>query len=214
MMSGIKNLAVYILVVTIIVGLHRTDAGTSFVRWGRTECPKGSTPLYKGYIVGPHFNAGGGGSNYMCAHEKPQFVRPQAGDQPYRAYIWGVELEYGIGTSNQLLGDNVNGDLHNQDMVCVRCYVENSYDSMMIPGRQDCGGSGYDLQYKGFLVAQANVPRYRGEYICLDEAPEGALGGSGNNDQSVFYLTQFACGSLPCNPFVSDYEVTCAVCTY
>lgn len=210
-MTGLKALCALALLLT----LQSADAGVSFVRWGRTECPTGTHVLYKGYITGPHYNSGGNGMNFLCTHEQPQFVRSQAGNQPYRSYLWGVELEYDTASSTQLLTDNVNGgQLLNQDMVCVRCYVEGSYDVMMIPGRHDCGGSGYDLQYKGFLVAEANLQRARSEYICLDEAPEGAPGGSGNMDQSVFYVAQFRCGSLPCNPFVNDLEVTCAVCTY
>jgi len=85
----------------------------------------------------------------------------------------------------------------------------------MMPGRQDCSNSGYDLMYKGFMVSDySGAGRLRAEYVCLDEAPEGIVGGQGKNDQAIIYPVEINCGSLPCNPYVDGYEATCAVCTY
>jgi len=86
-----------------------------------------------------------------------------------------------------------------------------------VPGKHDCGGSGYDLMYKGFLVSEYHVgvgSRGRSEFVCLDEAPEGIVGGQGNNDNAMIYPAEIGCGSLPCNPYVEGMEAPCAICSY
>lgn len=198
-----------------------TEAGVSYIRWGRTQCPEGNYKLYQGFMAGGHYNGGGAGSNHLCMPQQPQFVRGVAGIQgtatvPEGA-IWGVEMQVHTGLTNLFLTDNIPSgqQLLNQDLPCVVCYVEGSTNMLMIPARHDCYGTGYDLQYKGFLVSEGNLQgRKRGEYICLDEAPEGIPGGTATNDQSVVYPVEIACGSLPCNPYVHGMEATCAVCTY
>lgn len=198
----------------IILSFNFSDAGVSFTRWGRTVCPTGSQVLYKGYMAGPYTNAGGGGGNFLCVHETPKFLRPIPGDQ-LGSRIFGTEFDIGDAVNGLFKTDNASGGkLGNQDMVCVLCYVSDSFDKMMIPGRTDCGDTGYDLMYFGFLVAELNVDRKRSEYICLDEAPEGRPGGEGNNDHSIIYPVDVVCGSLPCDKYINNYEMTCALCTY
>lgn len=206
---------VSVIALAVILTQHKTDAGTAFTRWGRSVCPTGTVTLYKGYMAGPHFNAGGSGSNFLCITQNPKFVRPKAGHQNNGGYIAGVEFDITPQFDGLFSAENIpDGKIVENDMVCVVCYVEGSYSTMVLPGRQDCENSGYDLMYKGFMVSQWNVARGRGEYVCLDEAPEGRVGGTANNDQSMIYPVQVGCGSLPCNPFVEGYELPCAVCTY
>jgi len=202
------------VLLSILLAVSVTDAGVSYIRWGRTVCPTGSMVLYKGVMSGPLFNVGGSGANYMCLHEKPQFPKSVAGRQGV-GMIFGVEFEMFDSLKSIFSTENIPGGvLHNQDIPCVRCYVEGSSDLMVVPARHDCGGSGYDLMYKGFLVSEAQTTRNRMEYVCLDEAPEGVAGGQGNIDQSLIYPVEIGCGSLPCNPFVDGLEAACAVCTY
>jgi len=191
-----------------------SDASVSYVRWGRSVCPTGVHKLYSGYMVGDHVLGRGNGANFLCAPEQPQFVRPVAGSQSV-GYLWGAEFEV-PGMETLFLHDNVGGaPLQDQDALCVRCYVPDATDVMMIPGRVDCYNTGYDLQYKGFLVAEANWPdRQPHEYVCMDEAPEGRVGGNGSSQQGLLYTVQWSCGSLPCSPYIEGNEATCAVCTY
>jgi len=205
------------LAVILIVG--SADAGVSYIRWGRTVCPAGATRLYKGYMAGPHAGVGGNGGNNLCVHDEPKFVRPIPGNQAWTARIYGVEMEYvyaaNLQANGPLLNENLNGGkIHDQDMVCVACHVAGSSDKIMVPGRQDCGDFGYDVQYKGFLVAQAHVGRQRGEYLCMDESPEGRSGGSKSDEQSLVYVVEASCGSLPCAPYVEGFEMPCSMCTY
>jgi len=204
------------LILSLLFAASVTDAGVSFVRWGRYVCPTGSQVLYKGFMAQSYYSAGGSGAEYLCMHNTPAFVRGTAGNQGYSGMVFGVELEIvPEAYKSMFLSTNVpSGVLHNQDMPCVRCYVAGSSDVMMVPGRQDCGGSGYDLMYKGFLVSELNTPRGRSQFVCLDEAPEGIVGGERDNNEAVVYPVEIGCGSLPCNPYVAGMEAPCAVCTY
>jgi len=205
-----------VIVLSLLIATSVTDAGVSYVRWGRTVCPAGSFALHKGYMSGGSYLSTGGGSNYLCMYDKPKFVRPVAGRQAYAGLILGVEFENVNNQYTSLFNlDNLNGGaLNNQDMPCVRCYVQGSTDQIMLAGIPDCGSTAYDLQYSGFLVSGAPVHVGRSSFVCLDEAPEGTTGGQGNNNNEVIYPVEIGCGSLPCNPFVDGYEATCAVCTY
>lgn len=44
-----------------------------YVRWGRSVCPTGATPLNVGWMAGSKYNDAGGGSDYLCmaAEENP-----------------------------------------------------------------------------------------------------------------------------------------------
>jgi len=193
-----------------------SDAGTTFTRWGRKVCPTGASVLYKGYMTGPNWGAGGSGSNTLCAHEEPKFPRGTAGRQGSAGLLQGIELDLNIPAMKALfLTDNMNGgEVTNQDMPCVVCYVADSYDKIMIPGRPDCGSTGFDLQYHGYLVSQMSDERKRGEFVCMDESPEGTTGGTADNNNAVVYPVEVGCGSLPCNPYIDGMEMACAVCTY
>jgi len=205
-----------VVVLSLLLAASVTDAGVSFIRWGRTVCPSGSTSLYKGYMAGSHHLEGGSGANYLCMNEKPQFPNAIPGRQGASATITGVEFEINNPAYNGLFSmENIPGGvLTYQDVPCVRCYVEGSYDLMMMPGRQDCASSGYDLMYKGYLMAEAATTRGRAEFVCMDGAPEGIVGGQGRNSQSLIYPVEVGCGSLPCNPYVDGLEASCAICTY
>jgi hypothetical protein len=205
---------------TLWLIIESSDAGTSFIRWGRTVCPVGSQKLYKGYMAGKNYNKAGSGGNYLCAHENPKFLGGAPGfiGNGVAGILTGVEFQLHGEYGNTLFkNDNIpgGGALYNQDLPCVRCYVADATDQMMIPGRPDCGSSGYDLMYYGYLASMDEwSDRQPSDYICLDEKPEGRAGGSGDENNAFIYPVEVQCGSLPCNPYVDGMEVTCAVCTY
>jgi len=69
------------------------------------------------------------------------------------------------------------------------------------------------MEYGGYLVSEVqNNARKRSSYICLDEAPEVAIGPK-SQDQSLFYPTEVDCGTLPCSVYHDGRELTCVVCS-
>ena len=52
------------------VGPSGAGLGT-YVRWGRTECPAGSTEIYQGHAGGKHYSHSGSGVDPQCFTESP-----------------------------------------------------------------------------------------------------------------------------------------------
>jgi hypothetical protein len=208
-------LKLILLALSLII--EPSDAGTSFIRWGRTVCPTGSRLLFKGYMAGKDINKTGSGGNILCAHEDPRFVRGVPGRAlGYSGALRGFELHLEAAHANLFSNQNVpDGNLIGQDLPCVVCYVAEATDKLVITGRPDCGTTGYNLMYSGFLTSEAEWEgRQAGEYVCLDESPEGRVGGSAADTNAVLYPVEVRCGSLPCNPYIDGMEVTCAVCMH
>jgi len=81
----------------------------------------------------------------------------------------------------------------------------------MIPARSQCP-NGWTTEYAGYLVSELHSDRKRSSYVCLDEAPEVAVGGTAQN-HALFYPVEVQCGSLPCSLYASGRQLTCIVCS-
>lgn len=187
---------------------NHTNVGVTYPRWGKTTCPPSSQIVYEGVMAGGHFNYKGGGSNYLCLPLEPIFDRPQSGND-FGAYIYGAEYQF----SNFAAMPDIN----NHDIPCVVCLVLAKHHVLMLPGRNICPEQqGWILEYSGYLMAH-HVHHYRSEYICVDKSAEGIPRTSHNDDQVIPRPVEAQCssngGGLPCPPYVSGYELTCAVCT-
>jgi len=194
------------------------DAGSSYIRWGRQTCRDNAVVVYKGYVAGPYYQETGGSSKQLCISERPQYGNSLDGDQG-TGNLWGTQLRISsYDKANKLFSKVNNGgnSLYNIYPVCALCYVPNSSDNFMIPGRQDCGegNTQYNLEYKGYLMSGNNAYQ-RIEPICVDEAPESRGQAVGNDYSNLIYAIQYkdACKSLPCPEFTNDKEVTCSVCS-
>jgi len=215
-----KTLLVTLSCVLFALHVNQAEAGSTYVRWGRTTCPAGASVVHKGYITGAYYNQEGSGGNFLCAHEHPVWGKNNVpGMQSYTGLLYGTEYEiwsqYGYPNNNPFQSDNARGaDLNNRDVFCVLCYVPNSSTNFMLTGRPDCGEDNdqFKVEYKGYLMSERSDHK-RSEYICVDEAPEGRLGSEANLDGALLYPVQAACGSLPCPDYVDGNEVTCAVCS-
>jgi len=111
---------------------------------------------------------------------------------------------------------NGGGPLVKKPAPCSVCYVQGRSTVLVIPARTECP-DGWNTEYAGYLVSEYNMnsqgrPRYRNNYVCLDEAPEVAAGGI-NFDQSVIYPVEVQCGTLPCSVYDSGQELACIVCS-
>lgn len=203
----------------LMLHISLTDAGSSYVRWGRSTCPPGARVLYNGYIAGSKDDHPGTAFNVLCAHDTPQWGKNNVpGFQDYAGYLVGAEFEMwaagGFPDDKPFEKTNADGvPLGDREPVCVVCHVSRS-TNIMIPGRQDCGPGNEDmrLEYKGFLMSEY-YNRKRSEFLCIDEAPEAWIGSEGNKNGLLLYPVQSTCGSLPCPEYVDGSEVTCAVCS-
>ena len=55
--------------------------------------------------------------------------------------------------------------------------------------------------------------RHRTQYTCVDIAIKSVTESSANRNGLLFYFVEGRCGSLPCPPYDSSRELSCAVCT-
>ena len=84
---------------------------------------------------------------------------------------------------------------------------------LMMPARNDCP-SGWTEEYHGYLMTARDVHKHSTNFICVDGDPEYVPGTSANKDGALLYPVEGYCGtSLPCLPYVTHRELTCAVCT-
>jgi len=176
--------------------------------------------LLQGHAAGPHYNQSGGGSNFLCLHEEPQWANYIDGHRHYAGLIYGVEYElFNDGRPhrrNNVFSEINNGGrpLEQNPAPCAACYVQGRSTILMIPARTQCP-DGWTKEYGGYLVSQHSGPihdRKRSSHICLDEAPEVAAGGI-SQSQSVIYPVEVQCGSLQCSIYLSGRELTCVVCS-
>lgn len=155
-------------------------------------------------MAGSFYTQFGGGSNYLCMPLNPIYGKTIAGNQGY-AYLYGVEYEMNQHAS--LFPQN----LHDHDAVCALCFAESRGSQLMIPGRNVCP-SGWNLEYKGYLMSE-NLGHKRTQFICVDSEPEAVTGSQANRNGALLYVVESNCGSLPCPPYKTGAELTCAVCT-
>ena len=168
--------------------------------------------MYSGYAGGTHWSDNGGGSNYLCLHETPEYDRPVSGLDNARAYVDSVEYE--ISNFPPLSSQNYH------DAPCAVCRVALRGTMIMIPARMTCP-SGWTREYSGYLMS--NKWDYkRTEFICADRNAE-VIGETDEKESgSILQLVEFRChnpdpdfytGGLPCDKYPSGHEVSCVVCT-
>ena len=186
-----------------------TTGGVVYTRWGRTTCPNttGTQLLYAGRVAGSLFSQSGGGANYLCLPEQPQYSTYTAGSQRGRAYLYGAEYETAGGD---------NGLLHSvaqHNVPCAVCYSATRGTVVMIPARLTCPSS-WTQEYYGYLMAERSHPsHHRSTFECVDQSPQSIPGSIANTDGILFFHTEVKCNGIPCPPYDTQKEVICVVCT-
>lgn len=175
------------------------QGGSVFIRWGRTDCPAGSELVYSGFVGGAHYANSGGAANQLCLAGTPS---------------WGPYYDDSAQTSNLVYGTQLaenRGPMLNAQGKPARCAacLATARATFMLPGSNACP-AGWTKLYSGYLVAQ-HYTQPRTEFVCMDEAPDTS-GSSTSLSGNLWYLTEGACGSLPCPPYVQSREMTCSVC--
>ncbi|KAI8495763.1 hypothetical protein Bbelb_267350 [Branchiostoma belcheri] len=182
--------------------------GDVYVRWGRETCGENADTIYDGkWISSPPR----GGSDYQCLPlEDVEWNSPVAGNQ-HQSYMYGTEYQVGAGYFST---DNMESITNpgNYDVPCSVCLVSGRSAHVMIPARLSCP-QGWSKEYSGYLMSAKHSHYNNKNFICVDGAPNLVPGSAANNDEALLYLVEAQCGSLPCGPYISGYELTCVVCT-
>jgi len=172
-----------------------------------------------GHAAGRHHRHGGGGSNYLCLPEEPQW-RNHTDTTPPSGYLYGAEYRaHDAQTTFFSRVNNADGStFHDKPAPCAVCYVAQRSTSVMIPASVRCP-VGWTQEYGGYLMSEQSYddnnhgrPRHTTTYICVDEAPEVASGGV-SGVQSFFIWVKVGCGTLPCSKYIDGWELACVVCT-
>ncbi|XP_064623485.1 uncharacterized protein LOC135485416 [Lineus longissimus] len=188
--------------------------GAMYIRWGRTVCPVDAELVYKGYAGSGASRHTGASPEYVCLSSEPKYDRYDTGAvSDMGAWIYGVELK--LATSKNILetSNSKLSPLNNSDIRCAVCRSLTRTSMVMIPGTNECI-PGWSMEYRGYLVSSRYTEKGQHNYACLDKAPEaGTDGGVRINNGAMMHLVKGHCGSLPCTPYVQNYELTCVVCT-
>ena len=159
-----------------------------------------------GIMGGERYEHPGGGTNYLCLPHNPKYDKYKDGHQQ-AGYVHGTEYQV-----NDYNGDPFKRNLHDHDAPCVVCFVKSRGSMLMMPARNDCP-SGWTEEYHGYLMTNRYNRKHSSDFICIDGDPEYVPGSHANKDGALLYAVEGVCGSLPCLPYVSGRELTCAVCT-
>ena len=159
-----------------------------------------------GIMGGEFYTHPGGGANYLCLPHNPKYDKYQDGHQ-YAGYMYGTEYEV-----SSYSGVPFKRSLHDHDAPCVVCFVKSRGSMLMMPARNDCP-SGWTEEYHGYLMTAYHNHGHPTDFICVDKDPEHVPGSHADKNGALLYPVEGVCGSLPCLPYVSGRELTCAVCT-
>ena len=182
------------------------SSGVTYIRWGRTVCPQGTSLMYSGVAAGTKYNTHGGTSDTLCLAGNPQY---KAGDAPSST---ATRLS---GVQNEVSGSPAP-PLHHRRLTylpCALCYTTTKSTSFMLPGRYTCP-SGWSSEYTGYIMTEwthINRPGRR-DTICVDQDAESAST-KGSAVAAQLVLMQTSCIGLDCPPFDSQKPLTCVVCS-
>ena len=172
------------------------NGGVVYTRWGRIFCPKttGTQKLYTGKVAGNHYSHTGGGANYICLPDQPEFYLNTSTTSSNNSHIYGT------------IGYN------NNSIPCVVCYVPNRTTYLMIPAKITCPTS-WTTEYQGYLMTSHPNQSQNTVYECVDKNAKGISGSGAKTDGTLFYHVQAQCNNQICPPYNNEKELACVVCT-
>ena len=184
--------------------------GVVFTRWGRLSCPNttGTQLLYSGRAAGSEGNRWGytgGGANYICLPDEPEFLSYFNGASDFQSFVEGSEYEVGD-------GKGALKQLHNHNVPCVVCYASTRVSYLMIPAKTTCPKS-WTTEYQGYLMTERYMHARNKVYECVDKDAESIPGTSADTHGAMFNHVQAKCNGLLCPPYDESKELACVVCT-
>ncbi|XP_060070143.1 short-chain collagen C4-like [Ylistrum balloti] len=184
-----------------------SGGGSTFVRWGRTDCPAHVTELvYSGYAGGSWYAHYGAAADQLCLPPDPEWLNTTVVPDDYTGRLYGAEYE--SHTGHTLFGSKSQ----DEEIPCAVCRSTSFVSSVMIPARTTCY-SGWTKAYGGSLASGYYGHYAATEYVCVDEHAQPVAGGADRDDDGVlFFGVKAFCGSLRCPPYEQDKYITCVVC--
>ena len=182
------------------------NGGVVFIRWGRFACPNttGTQLLYTGKAAGSLYSHTGGGANYICLPDEPEFLPYVSGTSDFQSFVYGAEYQiHGHGPSNQL---------HDHNIPCVVCYASTRVSYLMIPAKITCPTT-WTTEYQGYLMTERYSHKRNSVYECVDKNAVGIPGSSADNNGALFNYVQAKCSNGLCPPYDESKELACVVCT-
>ncbi|XP_033749074.1 short-chain collagen C4-like [Pecten maximus] len=182
-------------------------AGSTFVRWGRPDCPANLTELvYSGYAGGSWYGHSGAAAEHLCLPSDPEWLQTTVEPNDYTGRIYGAEYE--SDTGHTLFGTNSR----DEEVPCAVCRSTSFVSSVMIPARTTCY-SGWTKAYGGSLSSGYYGHAAATQYVCVDEHAQPLVGGADRNDNGLLFVgVKALCGSLRCPPYKQDKYISCVVC--
>ena len=180
------------------------SGGATYIRWGRTWCPNitGTSLVYNGRAGNVHYAQRGGGVNYQCLPNNPEYGKYRAGVQGH-SLIYGVEYE--------TLSGSPLSSFYQHNVPCAVCHVSTKSAVLMIPAWRHCP-SGWTVEYTGYLMSSLHNEG-KATYECVDMNAESVPGSQADYSASTLYHVEGTYHGLPCPPYDAQKELTCAVCT-
>ena len=177
------------------------SAGITYTRWGKTTCPSvpGTELVYAGRAGGSFYNQQGGGANYLCMPEDPEYTLRFTTGVRGQSYVFGAEYQRSIPS------------VHDHNVPCAVCYASTRAAVMMIPAKTTCPQS-WTREYYGYLMA-GHHSHQRTTFECVDRDQDSIPGSAANTNGALFYHVEASCNGMPCPPYDPQKELNCVVCT-
>ena len=180
--------------------IKQTLHGVIYTRWGKSTCRSGVNRVYAGRTGSSYHAHSGGGANYICMPNDPEYSSYTNGSQGY-SYVYGTEYE----------GPPLAPGMIQHNAPCAVCDVPDKSRVLMIPAKLTCP-SGWTREYYGYLMAEHHN-NYRTMYTCVDVIMESVPGSQNDIDGGHFYHVEAHCNGVACPPYNNYKELTCVVCS-
>ena len=138
-------------------GYRAGRVAVTYTRWGHNRCPYGAQLVHSGAMAGTHYTLQGGGGNYLCLPNEPNYNILNTKSKGSVSYLYGTEYEHPI------VG------VHDHGAPCAVCYVSGSSVKEMIPATTTCP-SGWTREYYGYIMSGHYSHKGRTEFLCIDKA--------------------------------------------
>ena len=180
-----------------------SSGGVVYTRWGRTVCPNtpGTELVYAGITGGTFYSEKGGGANYLCLPETPEYLLPHRAGVTGYAHIVGAEYT-----------DRSLGATQHHNIPCAVCYVATRETMLMIPAKATCPAS-WTREYYGYLVTEWKGAEGRSTFECVDKDPESVSGSAADDDETHMVHVEATCEGIPCPNYNTEKELNCVLCT-